>query len=72
MPTIEETLERLAVTFVVRDIMIPSESLVCAANPPEAAKASDGHPDFNVIPIRQKGSSQSASNAILAARKKSR
>ncbi len=52
MPTIEQTLERLAITFVVRDIiMIPSESLVCAANKPEAAKASDGHPDFNVIPI---------------------
>jgi len=35
--------------------MIPSESLVCAADKPEAANASDGHPDFNVIPIRQKG-----------------
>jgi hypothetical protein len=55
MPTIEDTLERLAVTFVVRDIMIPSSSLVCAANKREAAKTSDGHPDFNVIPIRQKG-----------------
>jgi hypothetical protein len=55
MSTIEETLERLAVTFVVRDIMIPSASLACGAHKREAAKTSDGHPDFNVIPIRQKG-----------------
>ena len=55
MPTIEGTLERLAVTFAVRDIMIPRERLVCAADRSEAAKVSDGHPDFSVIPIPREG-----------------
>ena len=55
MPTIEDTLKRLAVTFAVRDIMIPRERLVCAIDESDAAKVSADHPDFNVIPIPCEG-----------------
>lgn len=55
MPTLEETLKRLAITFTVRDIMIPEAGLVCAEDKIEAAKVSKDKPDFNVIPIRQNG-----------------
>jgi hypothetical protein len=55
MPTIEDTLERLAVAFVVRDIMIPDKSLVCATDESDATSVSKTHPDFSVIPIRQEG-----------------
>lgn len=55
MPTLDETLERLATTFTVRDIMIPSSRLVCADNEEQAAVVSDANPDFNVIPIRREG-----------------
>src|SRR5271156_2058916 len=52
MPTLEETLKRLATTFTVRDIMIPVSALVWAANESDAAAVSADNPDFNVIPIR--------------------
>jgi hypothetical protein len=55
MPTLDETLKRLATTFTVRDIMIPSSMLICANNEEQAAVVSDANPDFNVIPIRQDG-----------------
>ena len=55
MPTLEETLKRLAITFTVRDIMIPEAGLVCAGGKIEAAEVSKEKPDFNVIPIRQDG-----------------
>ncbi len=55
MPTLEETLKRLATTFNVRDIMIPNADLVCANDEEEAAVVSHNNPDFNVIPIRQDG-----------------
>jgi hypothetical protein len=55
MPTLEETLKRLAITFSVRDIMIPGTGLVCAGDEIEAAEVSGENPDFNVIPIRQNG-----------------
>lgn len=55
MPTIEETLKRLTVTFVVRDIMIPDESLVCAQDRVEPAAVSKANLDFSVIPIRRNG-----------------
>jgi hypothetical protein len=50
-----ETLGRLATTFTVRDIMIPSAGLICADDEERAAKVSDDNSDFNVIPIRQNG-----------------
>lgn len=53
MPTIEETLKRLAVTFTARDIMIPEAGLTCADNGIEAASVSRNYPDFSVIPLRQ-------------------
>ena len=53
MPTIDETLKRLAATFVVRNIMIPDAMLVCGENEAEAAAVSAAHPDFNVIPLRK-------------------
>jgi hypothetical protein len=55
MPSLEETLNRLAITFTVRDIMIPEKGLVCAGNEIAAAQVSKGNPDFNLIPIRQNG-----------------
>ena len=55
MPTIEETLKRLTVTFVVRDIMIPNESLVYAQDRVEPAAVSKANLDFSVIPIRRNG-----------------
>jgi hypothetical protein len=53
MPTIEETLRRLATTFTARDIMIPEAGLACAGDEKEAARVSKDNPDFSVIPIRE-------------------
>lgn len=53
MPTIEDTLKRLAITFTARDIMIPDVGLTCAGDGIEAASVSKGYPDFSVIPIRR-------------------
>lgn len=55
MPRIEETLNRLAKAFTVRDIMTPNATLVCAANDIQAGRVSDDYPDFDVIPIQQHG-----------------
>jgi len=53
MATLDETLARLAGTFTVRDIMIPSADLVCAASDLQAPDVSQRNSDFNVIPIRE-------------------
>lgn len=53
MPTIEETLKRLAITFTARDIMVPEAGLICAGDGIEAARVSKENPDFSVIPLRQ-------------------
>jgi hypothetical protein len=55
MPTLEETLKRLATMFTVRDIMIRNADLVCANDAVEAVEVSHKNPDFNVIPIREDG-----------------
>jgi hypothetical protein len=55
MPTLKETLKRLATTFTVRDVMIPRVGLICSDDEKHAAKVSDDNPDFNVIPIPQEG-----------------
>lgn len=55
MPHIEETLNRLAKAFTVKDIMTPRTALVCAANDSQATKVSDDNPDYDVIPIRHDG-----------------
>jgi hypothetical protein len=51
MPT-NENLKRLASAFTVRDIMVGSGDLVCAADESGAVSASESNPDFNVIPIK--------------------
>jgi hypothetical protein len=55
MPSLKETLKRLATTFTVRDVMIPRVGLICSDDEKHAAKVSDDNPDFNVIPIPQEG-----------------
>jgi hypothetical protein len=55
MPRIEETLNRLAVAFTVKDIMTPRAGLVCGANAMQACSVSDKNPDYDVIPIQQEG-----------------
>jgi hypothetical protein len=55
MPTLKETLKRLATTFTVRDVMVPRVGLVCSDDEEHAARVSDDNPDFNVIPIPRKG-----------------
>jgi len=55
MPTIEETLKRLATTFTVKDIMVPDADLKIAADDLAAIRVSHDNPDFSVIPIRQNG-----------------
>jgi hypothetical protein len=41
MPTLEETLNRLAITFAVRDIMTRGANLVCGVDEVQAAGVSD-------------------------------
>jgi hypothetical protein len=53
MPTLKETLKRLATTFTVRDIMVPREDLKCAAGEAEAIEVSHNNLDYNVIPIQR-------------------
>jgi len=55
MPTLDDTLKRLATTFTVKDIMVPSCRLVCADSEEQARVVSEAYPDFNVIPIRREG-----------------
>ena len=55
MSATEETLKRLAVTFVVRDIMVSKNALTCAADEIDAVRVSKDNPDFSVIPIRRNG-----------------
>jgi len=55
MPRIEETLNRLAIAFTVRDIMTPNAALVSAANEIQAGRVSKDYPDYDVIPIRREG-----------------
>lgn len=52
MPTIPETLKRLATTFTLRDIMTPTSMLICASDELSAPTVSANHPDFDVIPIK--------------------
>ena len=51
LSTIEQTLQRLAAQFTVRDIMVPSANLVKAKTLLEARKHLEIHDNFNIIPI---------------------
>lgn len=55
MSEFESTLERLAMTFTVRDIMVPKEKLKCAGDEVSAQKLLEETPDFDVIPIERHG-----------------
>jgi hypothetical protein len=45
------TLERLAATFTVRDVMVPKGRLVCGHDDDECRRLLDEHDDFNLIPL---------------------
>jgi hypothetical protein len=55
MPHHEQTLQRLGLSFTVRDIMIPKEHLVSASANAEAPAISKQYPDYNIIPILDEG-----------------
>jgi len=48
----EETIERVAQSFPVGEIMTPNDALTTAKSREEAPFVSDSNPDFSVIPIR--------------------
>jgi hypothetical protein len=60
MSLIEQTLERLALMFTVRDIMTAVPILVTAPSEEMARQTSERHPDYDVIPILKKGSSENS------------
>ena len=51
----EQTLQRLANQFTVRDIMVPVEKLVKAKTPVEAHRLLDEYDDFNLVPVEASG-----------------
>jgi hypothetical protein len=53
MPRLDETLKRLAITFTVRDIMIPISDLVCAPDESQAVAVSSEYPDFQLGTIHE-------------------
>jgi hypothetical protein len=55
MPHLEYTLDRLALTFAARDIMVRRKDLVCAPDEASARRLLEEKPDFDVIPIEHKG-----------------
>ncbi|MBW1982951.1 MAG: hypothetical protein JRJ12_17265, partial [Deltaproteobacteria bacterium] len=55
METLTQMLERLAMTFTVKDIMVPRGELICASDKSSALKRLDEHPEFDVIPVIRKG-----------------
>jgi hypothetical protein len=52
MSSISDTLTRLAREFVVRDIMVPEEDLVCSTDVTGAVELHVQFPDFDMIPLR--------------------
>lgn len=53
--SIEQTLQRIATQFTVRDIMVPVEKLVKAKTPVEARRLLEEYNDFNVVPVGASG-----------------
>lgn len=53
VPSLYQTLQRLALTFAVRDLMVPTADLTCAPREKDAPTVSAEHPDFNIIPIKR-------------------
>jgi hypothetical protein len=58
VPRLAQTLQRLALTLTVRDLMIPAERLTCSEREKDAPTVSAENPDFNVIPIRKQRGKQ--------------
>jgi hypothetical protein len=55
IPSLAQTLQRLALTLTVRDLMIPTARLTCSGREKDASAVSAANPDFNVIPIKKPG-----------------
>lgn len=55
MPRLEQTLQRLGLSFTVRDIMVPKERLVSASAEADAPRISEQNRDYNIIPIQDNG-----------------
>jgi hypothetical protein len=55
MEDLEHTLQRLAATFTVKDIMVPEERLTCGSSESSALRKLKEYAEFDVIPIRRKG-----------------
>lgn len=53
MEELNETLSRLSTTFVVRDIMVDAQDLLCAESVDSALQFLVKYPDFDVVPLRQ-------------------
>jgi len=53
VPIIEQTLQRLATQFTVRDIMVPTEKLVKAQTTEEALCRLKEYEDYNLIPLEK-------------------
>lgn len=53
MDDISKTLERLAITFATRDIMVSEEQLIWAESTSQAEQKLIENPSFSVIPIKQ-------------------
>jgi len=60
MMCFDDTLERLALTFSVRDFMIAKDDLVCASSDDIARIELEKHPAFDVIPLIDKNGEISA------------
>lgn len=55
MSQLDETLQRLGMSFTLRDIMVPAERLVCAPAESDAPRISELNQDYNIIPIKDNG-----------------
>ena len=54
MPGILNTLRRLEREFIVRDLMVAEEALVCAKDVSQAIGLLGEHPDLDMIPVCSK------------------
>jgi predicted RNA-binding protein with RPS1 domain len=55
VPTLAQTLQRLALTLTVKDLMVTTERLTCSEREKDAPAVSAENLDFNVIPIKKRG-----------------
>ena len=55
VPRLAQTLQRLALTLTVKNLMVPTQHLTCSEREKDAPAVSAENPDFNVIPIKKRG-----------------